>query len=262
MERRLAVHARTAVIAAASLLATTASAAPKGADARAAFDKGVAAYKKADYAGASDALGRSFTLEADADTLYAWAQTERKLNHCDKAVELYTRLLAMQLPDANASAVQQQIDECKAIIAAQKPAEPEPMPTPTPTPTPTPSESPGAAPSPPPERPETPSPPPRWLNPVGLGLIGLGVVGLGAGGVFLAQAKAADSDKDTATTYGDFERFEDRASSRGKLGVIAAASGAVLLTAGIVYIVTRKPAERQTVAIIVEPTGVGLAGRF
>ena len=105
MERRFAVHARTAVIAAASLLATTtASAAPKGAEARAAFDKGVAAYKKADYAGASDALGRSFTLEADADTLYAWAQTERKLNHCDKAVELYERLLTMDLPEANKAA--------------------------------------------------------------------------------------------------------------------------------------------------------------
>ena len=82
MERRLAVLARAAVIAASSLFASTASAVPKGTEARAAFDKGVAAYKKADYVGASDALGRSFTLEADADTLYAWAQTERKRSLC------------------------------------------------------------------------------------------------------------------------------------------------------------------------------------
>jgi tetratricopeptide (TPR) repeat protein len=255
MERGLAVLARTAVIT--SLLAATASAAPKGAEARAAFDKGVAAYKKADYAAASDALGRSFTLEADADTLYAWAQTERKLNHCDKAVELYERLLTMDLPDANKSAVQQQVEECRVIIAAQKPAQPEPAPTPAPT------EAPITSPTPPPERPETPpSPPSKWLNPIGLGLMGLGVVGLGAGGVFLAQANAADGDKETAMTYGDFQRFDERATSRGRLGVIAAASGAVLLTAGIVYIVTRKPAEQQSIAIIVEPTGVGVAGRF
>jgi tetratricopeptide (TPR) repeat protein len=259
MERRLAVHARTAVIAAASLLAsTTASAAPKGAEARAAFDKGVAAYKKADYAGASDALGRSFTLEADADTLYAWAQTERKLNHCDKAIELYGRLLEMDLPEPNKAAVRQQVEECKVIVAAQKPSEAEPDPAPTP-----PSESPGAAPSPPPERPETPpSTPSMWLNPVGLGLMGLGAIGLGAGAVFLAQGNSAEGDKETATTYGDFQRFSERATSRGRLGVIAAASGAVLLTAGIVYIVTRTPVEKQPVAIIVEPTGVGVAGRF
>ncbi|MFN0248868.1 MAG: tetratricopeptide repeat protein [Kofleriaceae bacterium] len=256
MERRLAVHARTAVIAAVSLLASTASAAPNGPEARAAFDKGVAAYKKADYAGAADALGRSFTLEADADTLYAWAQTERKLNHCDKAVDLYERLLTMELPEANKAAVVQQIDECKVIIAAQKPVATAALATPEPT-----SSPPGTV-SPAPERPETPSPAPAWLNPVGLGLVALGAVGLGAGGVFLAQASAADSDKDSAMTYGDFERFDERATSRGRLGVIAAASGAVLLTAGIVYIVTRKPVERQSVTVIVEPTGVGLAGRF
>jgi hypothetical protein len=29
-----------------------------------------------------------------------------------------------------------------------------------------------------------------------------------------------------------------------------------------VYIVTRKPAEEQPIAIVVEPTGVGIAGRF
>jgi tetratricopeptide (TPR) repeat protein len=259
MERRLAVHARTAVIAAASLLATSAYAAPSGAEARAAFDKGVAAYKKADYQAASDALGRSFTLEADADTLYAWAQTERKLNHCDKAVELYERLLTMELPDANKSAVRQQIDECKEIIAAQQ--APESAPTPVPESAPVPSEAPSA--TPPTERPETPlSPASKWLNPVGLGLISLGAIGLGAGGVFLAQASAADADKESAMTYGDFERFDERATSRGRLGVIAAASGAVLLTAGIVYIVTRKPAEQQSLTIVVEPTGVGLAGRF
>lgn len=259
MERRFAVHARPAVIAAVSLATATASAVPRGVEAKAAFDKGVAAYKKADYVGASDALGRSFTLEADADTLYAWAQTERKLNHCDKAVELYERLLGMDLPDANKSAVQQQIDECKVIIAAQKPAEPTTGPVAA-----APIEAPpGTSPAPSPPRPEEPaSPPSRWLNPVGLGLMALGTGGLVAGGVFLAQAKGADSDKDSAQTYGDFERFNDRAESRGRLGVIAAASGAVLLTAGIVYIVTRKPAEEQPLAVVVAPTGIGLAGRF
>jgi tetratricopeptide (TPR) repeat protein len=255
MERRLAVLARTAVIAAASLLATSASAAPKGADAKAAFDRGVAAYKKADYVAASDELGKSFALEADADTLYAWAQTERKLNHCDKAIELYGKLLAMDLPAANKAAVQTQIDECTAIVAAQQPSEPTPPPV-SPAPAP-----PAPSIEPPPPVHDQPS---RWLNPVGLGLIGVGVLGLGAGSVFLVQAKGADSDKDKAMTYGDFERFEQRATSRGRLGLIAAASGGVLLTAGIVYIVTRKQTEQLPVAVVVDAAGASVvaSGRF
>ena len=258
MERRFAVHACTAVITAAALLgSTSAHAAPKGAEARAAFDRGVAAYKKADYSGAADALGRSFALEADADTLYAWAQTERKLNHCDKAIELYDRLLVMELPGANKAAVRTQIEECQAIIAAQQPADPV---TPAPVVTPPPEE--------PARTPDDIRPPHRtsskWLNPVGLGLMAVGVVGLGAGSVFLVQANSAEGDAATATTYGDFERYDDRATSRGKLGIIATASGAVLLTAGIVYIVTRSSDERAPIAFGIDPVNASVvaAGTF
>ena len=81
-------------------------AAPKTPKAKAAFTAGVKAYQKGDYALASKQLERSFQLERDVETLFAWAQTERQLEHCDKASDLYHNILTFDLPDENKAAVQ------------------------------------------------------------------------------------------------------------------------------------------------------------
>ena len=87
---RLALHARAAkrqevgwlsrlLLASALVLAASpADAVPKDGKARAAFDDGIAAYQKADYAGAAAAFGKSYGIEADVETLFAWAQAERQ----------------------------------------------------------------------------------------------------------------------------------------------------------------------------------------
>ena len=262
MERRLTVHARahrqalSAVLAATVLLtgAPLARAAPKTPEAKAAFDRGVAAYTNNDYAAASEALGQSYTLEPDVETLFAWAQTERKLERCDKASDLYGKLLAYDLPEENKAAIRAKLDECKTILAAQKPVEP-PPPVAEPVPTPPQIDQP----------PPPPSSPAWWKDPVGGALVGVGVVGLGVGGYFLVSARSLDSDKDTAPNYGEFQRLEDKADSRGRLGVIAVAGGGALLVAGIVWYATRGGGERPTqVSGWVTPGGGGLvaAGRF
>ena len=79
-------------------------------------------------------MGKSYGLEKDPETLFAWAQAERKLDDCDKAVELYNELLALDLPAENKQVIETQVGECKADPRAtgrrsQKPAsEPEPPP--------------------------------------------------------------------------------------------------------------------------------------
>jgi len=263
MERRLTVHARThrqalsAVLAAAVLLAGAplASAAPSTPEAKAAFDRGVAAYTQGDYPAASEALGQSYALEPDVETLFAWAQTERKLDRCDKASELYGKLLATDLPEENKAAIRAKLEECKTILGAQKPVEPVPA-------------APEPAPMPPPvDRSEPAGPEGRawWKDPVGGALVGVGVVGLGVGGYFLLSARSLDADKDSAPTYGEFQRLEDQAASRGTLGVIAMTGGAALLVGGIVWYATRGEAERPAqVTGWVTPDGGGLvaAGRF
>src|SRR5215468_11101614 len=112
-----------AVLAAVSLMgvAGSADARPKRRDAKAAFDRGVVAYQKGNFQGASEALGKSFELERDVDTLFAWAQAERKLEHCDKAIDLYQQLLTFNLPSANRMAVENKLVECRTIIAQQAP---------------------------------------------------------------------------------------------------------------------------------------------
>lgn len=278
-------RASRAALVAMLLASSAAGAAPKGADARAQFDKGVTAYTKGDYQAASEALGASFVLEADAETLFAWAQTERKLGHCDRAIELYTKLLKMNLPAENKEAVKVQIGECKVIIADQKkaekqaasdakkvaatekkPAETKVEPTPPPPPPPVAAAPPVQEPiaQPPPR--EEPKPEGRtwWKDPVGGALVGAGAIGIGLGIVFLVQASAADSDKANAMSYDEYESLANRAESRGRLGVISLVAGGALAAGGVVWYVTRKPNAEKTVTTLVVPGGGGIAlsGRF
>lgn len=262
MERRVAVHARAPRqevrwLAAVALVigASTASAAPKGADAKAAFDAGVAAYTKGDFVAASEALSKSYDLEPDIETLFAWAQTERKLDRCDQASALYAKLLAADIPAENKAVVREKFDECQKILAAQAPKEPDKAavvvsaPVQSPPPPPEPHESARA----------------WWKDPIGGALVGVGVIGLGVGGVFIVQARSADKDKASAPSYGEFQRLEDRAESRGKLGVAALIGGGVLVTAGIVWYATHRSSSKQTTVtgwIDSDSGGIAALGRF
>ena len=259
MERRVAVHARAPRqevrwLAAIALVlgASTASAAPKGAEAKAAFDAGVAAYTKGDYAGAAAALNKSYDLEPDVETLFAWAQTERKLDHCDQASALYAKLLAADIPAENKEVVREKFDECQKILAAQPPKEPDKPVVVQPTPVQ----------PPPPSPPQHESSRAWWKDPVGGALVGVGVIGLGVGGVFLVQARSADKDKASAPSYGEFQRLEDRAESRGKLGVGALIGGGVLVTAGIVWYATHGSSSKQTTVTGWLDTGGGGLAAF
>jgi tetratricopeptide (TPR) repeat protein len=240
-------HVRAALAALVVLAGSPVFAAPKSGDARAQFDRGVAAYTKGDYATATEALGASFVLEADPETLFAWAQTERKLGHCERAIELYTKLLAMDLPAENKQAIDVQIDECKAVLAEEQQREPAPVVTPPPEPASF-AHAEGRA---------------WWKDPVGGALVGAGVVGLGLGTVFLVQGHSAEADKDGAATYAEYQRLADRATSRGRLGVIGLVAGGALVAGGIVWYVTREPTE-PTLTTLLLPSGGGVAvsGRF
>jgi hypothetical protein len=288
------------VIARASLVAVliagvaTATAAPKRKDARTQFDKGVAAYTKGDYAAASEALGASYVLEADVETLFAWAQTERKLGHCDRAIDLYKKLLAMELPAENKHAIKVQIQECKDLIADQKkssdssdkadqsnvdkpdkgdkgepdygdksdkPAESDKSnPTVEPVPVaPVETAQVVAEPTGQPEVVVQPEPRSWWKDPVGGALVGVGAVGLGVGVVFLVQAGAANADKAQATDYPRYEELANRAESRGRFGVISLAAGGALAIGGIIWYATRSPSQETRVTTVVVPSGAGLA---
>lgn len=275
MERRLAVHAggnaqaltrhprawaAALVLSTLATSATTATAQPKRKPAKAQFDRGVAAYKKNNFEAAAAALGKSFELEADPDTLFAWAQAERKLDHCEKAMELYEKLMTFDLPPENKAAVQQKHDECNDLIGAKaaKTAPPEPTAAPAPPP-PAPIVTQAPAPEPTPAPRET-SGRSWYKDPVALTLIGVGIVGVGAGGGLLFSAKSQHDKIAKAATDKDAHDYADAAKSRGLYGAIAAGAGGALIIGGIVWIAThRHTTETQPLTAWATPTGGGLA---
>ena len=261
MERRFAVLARPSLIAVAlSVNARPIHAAPQSGEAKVQFDKGVALYSKGEYQDASRALSKSYALKPDAETLFAWAQAERKLEHCDRALELYAKLLKFDMPPANRDAVKNQVAECKDILA--KASRPEPKPEKV-EPKPDPVE-------PPPEKTEpvkvepradrvvahvedvhTEPPPddrivvrhePRawWKDPVGGTLFAAGVAGLGVSAYFLFSAQAAEGDKADAMSYSEFKALDDKATQRGEIGMIALATGGVLLATSFTWYATHR----------------------
>jgi tetratricopeptide (TPR) repeat protein len=233
--------------------ARVAAAAPSNSDAKAAFDRGVAAYSKGDFAGAAEALEQSYKFEPDPDTLFAWAQSERKAGHCDKALRLYDRLLKFELPEENKQAVHKNLEECKALL-------------PAPTPPPTTVTAPVETPRPEPKHDVEPAHPesrPWWRDPVGDALVGVGAIGLGVGVSFLVSARSADSDAKATMNYFQFRSLENTANSRSKLGIAATASGAALIGAGIVWYATHRGSDRAVTAWADgHGGGLALAGGF
>jgi tetratricopeptide (TPR) repeat protein len=287
MERRFAVHAggntqaltrrrarpRPWVIALVLVsVAGVAAAKPKRRDAKAAFDRGLAAYQKGNFEDASEALGKSFDLERDVDTLFAWAQAERKLEHCDKAIGLYERLLGFNLPPANRDAVELKRTECLTIVAQQKPkVEPPPAPPkvepapgepkvePPPGEPPRAADHPAVAPAP---RPDTGGSAGRawYKDPVAIALVGTGAVATGVGAGLLISARSLDSQAKDSKNYFKVMDLSDQAQSRGTLGLITASVGGALVVGGVVWIVTHRGAtEQHALTGWLAPGGGGLA---
>jgi hypothetical protein len=266
LERRFAVHAgahRQALTALAAIVLAVApaAAAPKGRAAKAQFDKGVAAYGKSDFAAAATAFGKSYALEVDVETLFAWAQAERKQGHCDKASELYHQLLATKLPAENKAVVQGQLDECKKILdddqareaaaeraaqaradqahADQPPAVDAPV-------APPPIAHASSSASVTEQATPTDRSSPWFKDPAGDTLVGLGLAGVVVGGVMLMSANSAEADSKAAPTYDQFKALDDKAKSRGTIGVIATGAGAALILGGVIRYATRSTSAEAT----------------
>lgn len=285
MERRFAIHAgghtqaltrrpaRPWVIALVIVsVAGVAAAKPKRRDARAAFDRGLAAYQKGNFEDAAEALGKAFDLERDVDTLFAWAQAERKLEHCDKAIGLYERLLGFDLPPANRDAVELKRTECLTILGQQKPkVEPPPAPPKVEPPPGEPKvESPPGEPPPVADHPApAPAPTPTpggsaarawYKDPVAIALVGTGAVATGVGAGLLISARSLDHQAKDAKNYFDVQDLSDRARSRGTLGLITTSVGGALVVGGVVWIVTHRGAtEQHALTGWLAPGGGGLA---
>lgn len=285
MEQRLAVHAghhaealssrrfttgqrwRWMLVLSVVVSASVADARPTRRDARAAFERGVAAYSKRNFSAASDALARSFELERDADTLFAWAQAQRQLGNYTKAIELYSALLGFSLAAKNRAAVEAQLAECRDALAGQQPTvvqpprvaalpdEPEAQVGASSPPVgdrPAPDASAAVvrpAVAPPPAAVIAPERASWYRDPIALGLAGSGILVTAVGGGLLYTAWSLDQDSKAAfesNQYDMAQSLADRAKSRDTLAVVTMGVGGVLVVGGAVWIATHRGKEHAS----------------
>jgi hypothetical protein len=238
-----------------------AGAAPKTPKAKAAFAAGVKAYQKGNYGIAAKQLERSFALERDVETLFAWAQTERQLDHCDKATELYDKILTFDLPAENKAAVVAKRDECKALLDAMKPPPEQTVAPVIEPPTPT-------AMTEPPELAVAPTAGGAWWkDPVGLTTVGLGVVGGAIGAYYLIAGNSAHTEMVSfdGRDRAQYLHYKAEADTDGTRGVVATALGGGLIAVGIIWFAThRNHREGAVVSGWLAPgaSGLALTGRF
>lgn len=206
------------------------------------LDAGIAAYRASDFETASRELEAAYGLDPDPKTLYAWAQARRQGGHCDLAVPLYEKYIALAPGEANVAAARTGISMCEQA-------------------TPPPVENKPAAPPPTPTSPE-PAEPSRWYeDTLGDTLAVTGVVGIGVGVTFMVLAKSSEDAANAATERDQFVDSLGQATLRWRVGFACAGVGAALVISGIVRYATRST-EPAHVAFTLTNRSIGIVGRF
>jgi tetratricopeptide (TPR) repeat protein len=225
-------------------------AAPKSARALADFARGVAAYKAEDYEAAAAAFGASYDTEPDTETLFAWAQAERQLGRCNKAMELYDRLLARTMSSANRDAIEKARAECRDILANNQDGSGDDG-----------SDDTGPDGGRVTARPSA-SPHLWYQDPIGDVITGAGVIGLAIGGGFYIASQSAYAAARTPPNEMAFNQDRQAGSADFDHSVQSFIVGGVLVAAGVTWYLLHRgeapPAKHRTVSGWLDRGGGGL----
>ena len=222
-------------------------------EARRLFDTGLEAFKDKDYPAAIAALSRSYKLDPEPSTLFAWAQAERLNGNCEKAVPLYRKFLATNPKLDQSQLVRENLALCEQELAGDDAGEPAKK------------KKPG-------KRVKEPSPDLAAGGGSGarsdvvvrsgktpvlpISLMVVGAAGLGTStGLFIASRASRDG-ADAAERFEDFERLNDRADGQQVLGVVVGVTGLGLMVGGAVWALMDDGGERAP-SVSVGPTDRG-----
>jgi hypothetical protein len=216
-------------------------------EARALYDRGLAAYQAKDYPTAIRAFEAGFALEPRREFLFANAQARRLAGDCRGAVPLYQRFLEMGPPPVQASATQIALARCAQQMAVERLAPAPPLVI-------------APAPLPPP-------PPPPWTHDRwGAALLATGVVGLGVGVGFLAASFAALPSDDASMKVGSDKMGYDSqravAESRHAIALVGLVGGGALVAAGAARYLWVRHERRVRASLTIVPGGLALGGWF
>jgi hypothetical protein len=231
---------------------------PKSKPARKLILEGQQAAEGGDYATAVEKYQASFELEANAVTLWGWAQATRQATGCRDAVPLFQRFSRMV---EEGSAAYDYAREAIVDCADEMVEEDETATTEAPTE----SETEEVSEPPPPEvEPSTDDPPPDrkarpWhRDPLGGVLVGVGAAtaAAGAGVLIAAQLQSGQG----APTYGMFAEKSDRIDTMRIAGGVVLGVGAALLIGGVVRWAILGAKQKRGTALRLH--GPGLTARF
>ncbi|MDX2019225.1 MAG: hypothetical protein SF187_03225 [Deltaproteobacteria bacterium] len=191
------------------------------------YDAGLADFKAQKYDTAVSLLSQSFALDPQAQTLFAWAQSERLRFHCDEAARLFDQFIAMNPPARQVAAAE----------LAKRRCTPAPAVVSTPT---------VAVPPPPAVIVRAP----LWYRDAwGGALCGLGAATTAAGLALVVNAHALAGQAEGAETLGQSQSDRRVAEQRWAWGIGMTLVGAALFAGGVArYVWVSKADDRMTVS--------------
>lgn len=174
------------------------------------YQQGLEEYKAQRYVNASALLAQSFEKDPQPQALFAWAQSERFLFHCEEAAVLFDRFISM-------SQIQQQI--AAAQLAKRRCVPPPPIATPV-VPVPT--------------IPIAASSRPVWYADIlGGSLCAVGAVTLATGVGLVVSAQGLAGEAQAADSLGASQTLRVLAERRWNWGVGTSLVGALLFSGGL-----------------------------
>lgn len=175
------------------------------------YQEGLHDYKAQRYAAAIASLSRSFELNPQAQTLFAWAQSERLLFHCENATALFDRFIAMAPTERQVAAAQLAKRRCTQAPTDTNLVKPAAVPVATQ------SMTAGA-----------------WYQDVAGGaLCAVGVVGVASGLGLLVSAHGLAASADSADNLGASQSERRAAEQRWAWGAGTMVAGALLFAGGV-----------------------------
>ncbi|HTL36374.1 MAG TPA: hypothetical protein VL326_24745 [Kofleriaceae bacterium] len=175
------------------------------------FHTGVEAYKNHDYRSAAREFETAYKIEPIPTLLFTWAQSERLLGHCDKALPLYNKYLYSDINEKQTAAARDAIKLCPQPVKDEPP-------------------------------PPVPHEGPVWYkDKLGGALTAAGVIGVGFGVVFFVKAAGTRSDANSEMFLDDFKRGLDDATTQRRIGAVSLTVGLALVASGVaVYVIHSK----------------------
>lgn len=253
MARSPLLIAATAIL----LYGGTVSASPES-DAGKHFAEGLRLYAENDFAAAATALKISYEFHADQRTLFAWAQSERRLGNCESSRKLLTLYISSGATGKQSQAAYRLMSDCKPSTTDktepdEATGEEDPVKVPLDVKEEPPTSEPLITP------PTTTVHQPWYRDWIGVTLLSTGAVGLAFSAFEYGTAlDAEDSAAKSGVTYQQFLDHKENAQTARDLSLASGLLGGALIGGGLVYIFVLGPDTPQEQPQV----SVGMANGF